>query len=236
MKSSEWSRLARTHLLPALPGTWVVRSNHTTRLPTSHLAWVLTFQSRPGGFFLDALAMPMFIYSEVLVVDVTNRHLGGEQPHGHFFDHEHAARIVEAPDREFPALVQLVLDEALPHLQHVAGSVPAYLRQLETFAAARSSGRGTVHTEHTAAAASLLLGDVDSARTAYRNMLAEALPVRQPHPPWLRDLVRSAEQRLDLDDHALHAVCEDLLRVEEQMRLRWKLPESETPSRAAGLL
>ncbi len=229
MKTAEWRKVARPYLIPALPGRWTLNANNAFRLPTRHLAWIISFQLSAGGFRIHALVLPMFVHSDVIDATVGARALGDPQPQGRYFRHEDGARILADPETEMAAIRQLVLDEGIPHLHHVGDDLPAYLGQLAEFASSRPHGLGTGHTETVAAAAHLLLGDLTSARAAYQRVLEGALLYPHPHPNWLQALVRTAEERLDLDDASLHSVRDDLIEVEDRMRAQWKLPEPEEP-------
>jgi hypothetical protein len=222
-------------MLPAWPGRWVMDGYHALRLPTRHLAWYVTRQpTRGGGFYLDAIVQPQFVWSDVLDGTLGRRLAYPDRASGHYVNAEATEAIDRDPAATMPPLRELVLADGLPHLETVGSGLLGYLRALDEFAASRPTGLGTSHTETYAAGAHLLRRDLPAARESYRRVLASAVAVPGPHPDWLRERTETAEERLDLSDNELSAVRDDMLRVEDRMRERWHLPAPEADDVEAG--
>ncbi len=229
MRSNDWSQLTQRYLVPSLPGRWVNIGNHLVRAPNPYLAWYVSRQTTAGGgFYLDAVILPLYIDERVLDGSLGQRLSSEDSPSGRYFTTDHAGQLVEHPVLFMPDVVDLVVKGALPFFTRYGEDVPSYLQLFRDSIARSGRDRGSAQVEFKKAATHLLLGDVEGARGAYRNVLAKALPVAEEMPPWLSDLVSTCSARLDLDDADLLALADDMTRdVVPRMRARWKLPDPE---------
>ena len=228
MRAKEWNQLTQRFLVPALPGRWVNISNHLVRVPNPYLAWYLSRQTTAGGgFYLDAFIVPIFIDEDVLDGSLGQRLAVDDSSSGRYFTTDHADQLVEQPELFMPDVVELVVKRALPFFTRYGEDVASYLELFRDTIARSGRERGSAQVEFKKAATHLFLGDVEGAREAYRNVLAEALRVGGGRPPWLAELVSTCNERLDLDDAELHALGEGMRDVVPRMRARWKLPEPE---------
>ena len=229
MRASEWDLLARRYLVPALPGRWMTVKNHLVRAPNPCLAWYVSRQvTSGGGFYLDAFIQPLYVDEDVLDGSLGQRLAIDDHSSGRYFTTEHADQLVDQPELFMPDVVDLVVNRALPFFARYGEDVPSYLQLFRDAILRSGRDRGSAQVEFKKAATHLLLGDVEGAREAYRNVLAQALPSVQRMPPWLSDLVSTCSARLDLDDADLLALVDEMKRdVVPRMRARWKLPDPE---------
>jgi hypothetical protein len=218
MKAAVWRRAVVAHVLPTLPGEWLVTNYALVQAPVVHLARAVV--RRPSSFgdsyYLHVVVQPLYVDMETWQanMDFLLGHATGEGYWPGFASPADGSTALAG-------LARLVRDEAMPYL--AAHGTPDGFLALCRAAVARHPSFGKVYPMRQQAATEALLGDLAAAARTLAEIrrIADQTP---DAPRWLHDIADEADLFAAAVRTDPATVPDRLSTVEQRMRAQFRLP------------